>query len=64
MWLEGVLRVGLSGDHLRLIIMPKVTADDVEQGLRAFPLQVEAVQRSEPTLENAFLTLAGKGKEG
>lgn len=61
---EGVLRVGLSGDHLRVITMPDVTADDLERELRVFPLEVEAVQRSEPTLEDVFLTLAGKGNEG
>lgn len=62
--LEGVLRVGLSGDHLRVITMPDVTADDLERGLRAFPLRVNTVQRSEPTLEDVFLTLAGKGNGG
>ncbi len=57
--LEGVLRVGLSGDHLRVITVPQMTKRDLEQGIRHFPLKLHAVQRSDPTLEDVFLTLAG-----
>ncbi len=57
---EGVLRVGLSGDHLRVLTRPEISAHDLETGLRHAPLQLQDIQRSEPTLEDVFLTLAGK----
>ncbi len=60
---EGVLRVGLSGDHLRVLTRPEIGAGDLEAGLRHAPLQLQDIQRSEPTLEDVFLTLAGKDEE-
>jgi ABC-2 type transport system ATP-binding protein len=61
---EGVLRVGLSGDHLRVLTRPEIGASDLETGLRHAPLKLQGIQRSEPTLEDVFLTLAGKEEEG
>lgn len=57
--LEGVLRVGLSGDHLRVITVPQMTKRDLEHSIRHFPLKLHKVQRGDPTLEDVFLTLAG-----
>ncbi|MBN2548777.1 MAG: ABC transporter ATP-binding protein [Anaerolineales bacterium] len=59
-----VLRVGLVSDHLRAITPAGVTANDLASAIAAadggsaFSLRVEQV---EPTLEDVFLALAGKG---
>jgi ABC-2 type transport system ATP-binding protein len=55
---DGVLRVGLAGDHLRTITDRKTTADRLKQGLKAQGVAVASVLPGEPTLEDVFLTLA------
>jgi ABC-2 type transport system ATP-binding protein len=63
---DGVLRVGLAGDHLRAITRPGLGADALKRAVQANggalslskgprPL---AVERGEPTLEDVFLSLA------
>jgi hypothetical protein len=55
---KGILRVGLSGDHLRLITEQGLNARQVERKLKDIGLTVQAVQKGEPTLEDVFLSLA------
>jgi ABC-2 type transport system ATP-binding protein len=55
---EGVLRVGLAGDHLRTITDREMTADKLKNALNAKGVSVSNVLLSEPTLEDVFLTLA------
>jgi ABC-2 type transport system ATP-binding protein len=55
---KGILRVGLAGDHLRLITEPGLNARQVERRLKDIGLTVQAVQKGEPTLEDVFLSLA------
>ena len=55
---EGVLRVGLSGDHLRVITERGITQATLLGGLTSRGLRVSRVERGEPTLEDVFLSLA------
>jgi ABC-2 type transport system ATP-binding protein len=55
---EGVLRVGLAGDHLRTITDRGMTADKLKDSLKAKGVSVSNVLLGEPTLEDVFLTLA------
>jgi ABC-2 type transport system ATP-binding protein len=55
---EGVLRVGLAGDHLRAITDLTVDADKLQQSLQTKGMTVSKVLPGEPTLEDVFLTLA------
>jgi ABC-2 type transport system ATP-binding protein len=55
---EGVLRVGLAGDHLRAITERTVNADKLKDSLQAKGMAVSKVLPGEPTLEDVFLTLA------
>ena len=55
---DGVLRVGLAGDHLRTITDRKMTSEGLKQGLKAHGVSVTNVLPGEPTLEDVFLTLA------
>jgi ABC-2 type transport system ATP-binding protein len=55
---EGVLRVGLAGDHLRAITDLTVSADKLQQSLQTKGMLVSKVLPGEPTLEDVFLTLA------
>jgi ABC-2 type transport system ATP-binding protein len=55
---EGVLRVGLAGDHLRTITSKEVDADKLNNSLKAKGITVSRVLPGEPTLEDVFLTLA------
>jgi len=56
--IEGVLRVGLAGDHLRTITNKEVDADKLNNSLEAKGITVSRVLPGEPTLEDVFLTLA------
>ena len=56
--IAGVLRVALAGDHLRIITRPGTKASRLRSGLHAAGLRVGAVERSEATLEDVFLSLA------
>ena len=54
----GVLRVGLAGDHLRMITERGMKETDLRLGLKSAGLTVVALERGEPTLEDVFLSLA------
>jgi drug efflux transport system ATP-binding protein len=55
---EGILRVGLAGDHLRVIADPKLKEHHIRHAVGNGQIDVTAVYRGEPTLEDVFLTLA------
>ena len=55
---KGILRVGLAGDHLRLIVERGLKEKQLRLGLRSTGLAVQALERGEPTLEDVFLSLA------
>jgi len=55
--LEGVERVGLAGDHLR-VISQRVEKDVMQSLLSGKGIRVEKIEKGEPTLEDVFLTLA------
>jgi ABC-2 type transport system ATP-binding protein len=57
---DGVLRVGLAGDHLRTITDRKLNADGLKRALMVQGVSVVNVLPGEPTLEDVFLTLAKK----
>lgn len=54
---EGVERVGLAGDHLR-VISSSVKEEALQSLLRNKKIRVERIERGEPTLEDVFLALA------
>jgi len=56
--LEGVERVGLSGDHLRAISGAGLGASTLEEGLKALGLKDVSVAPATPTLEDVFLALS------
>lgn len=55
--MDGVERVGLAGDHLR-VISQKVEKEALQSLLSRNKIQVEKIERGEPTLEDVFLALA------
>jgi ABC-2 type transport system ATP-binding protein len=55
--MEGVERVGLAGDHVR-VISQKVGKEALQSLLSRNKIQVEKIERGEPTLEDVFLALA------
>jgi ABC-2 type transport system ATP-binding protein len=55
---EGILRVGLAGDHLRVIADPAFDERQVRRAAADGEIEAPAVYRGEPTLEDVFLTLA------
>jgi ABC-2 type transport system ATP-binding protein len=54
---EGVERVGLAGDHLR-VISSKVRKEAMSKLLSGMGIKVEKIERGEATLEDVFLSLA------
>jgi ABC-2 type transport system ATP-binding protein len=56
----GVLRVGLSGNHLRVITTHSTRRSDLRRVLSANHLQGIRIEHTEPDLEDVFLTLAQK----
>ena len=54
----GVLRVGLAGDHLRMITERGMNENELRLRLKSSGLRVAAIERGEPTLEDVFLSLA------
>jgi len=63
--MEGVERVGLAGDHLRVITQTaraeqsqSVDQDAMQSLLSGRNISVEKIERGEPTLEDVFLSLA------
>jgi len=55
---NGVLRVGLTGDHIRTITERGVKADALRNALDAKGVTVREIAPGEPTLEDVFLSLA------
>ncbi len=55
--MPGVERVGLAGDHLR-VISSNVKKDALQISLADENIAVEKIERGEPTLEDVFLSLA------
>lgn len=55
--MEGVERVGLAGDHLR-VVSTSVNTDLMQDRLTQGGIDVEKIERGEPTLEDVFLALA------
>ncbi len=56
--LEGVLQAGLAGDQLRAITGQGMTATQLQAALQEEGIEVRSVERTEPTLEDVFLSLA------
>ncbi|HEX6269340.1 MAG TPA: ABC transporter ATP-binding protein [Anaerolineales bacterium] len=56
--LEGVLRVGLAGDHLRTITERGKKKENLRRELKAKGVNVKDVVVGEPTLEDVFISLA------
>jgi ABC-2 type transport system ATP-binding protein len=56
--IDGVLRVGLTGDHLRTITESGKKKDDLLNALNAKNIRVNDIISGEPTLEDVFLSLA------
>jgi len=54
----GVLRAGLTADHLRAITPVKMNPRSIRRFLIAAGIQVERLEPVEPTLEDVFLALA------
>lgn len=54
----GVLRVGLSGDHLRVIAQKKLDSKSLSKALKSQGVLVSQILPGEPTLEDVFLNLA------
>ena len=55
---NGVLRVGLTGDHIRTITERGVQAEALRNALDAKGVTVREIVPGEPTLEDVFLSLA------
>ncbi len=55
----GVLRVGLAGDHLRVVTREEVSGRDLRAALRQAGHRLHALAEVEPSLEDVFLALAG-----
>lgn len=55
---EGILRVGLAGDHLRVIADPTMDEARIRRAVGDGRIKLDAVYRGEPALEDVFLTLA------
>jgi hypothetical protein len=55
---EGVLRVGLAGDHLRTITERGKKKEDLLVVLKEKNVNVRDVLVGEPTLEDVFISLA------
>jgi ABC-2 type transport system ATP-binding protein len=55
--ISGILRAGLNGDALRLLVQPELTPAALSRTLEEKGLPVSALQPSEITLEDVFLSL-------
>jgi len=56
--IEGVLRVGLAGDHLRTITKKGMKKEVLLKALKAKGVIVKEIVGGEPTLEDVFISLA------
>lgn len=54
----GVYRIGLSGDHLRVIAAASLEEKDLKGALEKAKVHLASIQPGEPTLEDVFLNLA------
>jgi ABC-2 type transport system ATP-binding protein len=57
---QGIVRVGLAGDHLRAITPPGMEAADLLGCLEREGVRVDRVEPAEPTLEDVFLSLTAQ----
>lgn len=55
---SGVLKYGLAGDHLRVIVETAIGEGEIQGMLKRANLAVASIQKGEPTLEDVFLNLA------
>ena len=55
---QRVLRVGLAGDHLRVIVERGMQETELRKLLKRADVKLVSIQRGEPTLEDVFLSLA------
>ncbi len=55
---QGVLRVGLAGDHLRIISKKGMTKKNLLDQLKKRGLKVIRLEKGDPSLEDVFLSLA------
>lgn len=55
---ERVVRAGLAGDHLRVILKPGAAASGLSRDLAAKGLEIQSIQPGEPSLDDVFLNLA------
>jgi ABC-2 type transport system ATP-binding protein len=53
----GILRVGLTGDHLRVIAKRDLNEKQLRHGIQTDGLSILALEHGEPTLEDVFLSL-------
>ncbi len=56
--IDGVLRVGLAGDHLRTITEKGLKKEVLQKALKAKNVNVKDILVGEPTLEDVFISLA------
>jgi hypothetical protein len=56
--INGVLRVGLAGDHLRTITEKGTKKDVLLKALKEKSVNVKDILIGEPTLEDVFISLA------
>jgi len=56
--MQGVIRAGLAGDHLRVIVEKGLGEKRLSQALEAAGVRAHTIARGEPTLEDVFLALA------
>ena len=56
--IEGVLRVGLAGDHLRTITEKGLKKEILLKALKEKNVHVSDIVVGEPTLEDVFISLA------
>jgi ABC-2 type transport system ATP-binding protein len=55
---QGVVRAGLAGDHLRVIVEDGLSEKEVKRTLENSNVRVASIQKGEPSLEDVFLALA------
>ena len=55
---KNVMRFGLAGDHLRVIVEPGFSERELANVFDQAAVRVTAMQKGEPTLEDVFLNLA------
>jgi ABC-2 type transport system ATP-binding protein len=61
--IPGVYRSGLISDHLRTIAPTEVDGEMIKDALTTAEIDVRLVEQVEPSLEDVFLSLAGRGIE-